>query len=83
LTDEDLKRFHPLKAGRRLGKLGFVTPMKGVSIPSRRVGDFPLRKTFLSVFGVSIPSRRVGDSVDNRLRSSVDNVSIPSRRVGD
>ena len=33
------RSFHPLKAGRRRGRVGCVLSSFAVSIPSRRVGD--------------------------------------------
>ena len=61
----------------------YAVPYNLVSIPSRRVGDRPIRHRLSVKLSVSIPSRRVGDLSNLDWLLAFDEVSIPSRRVGD
>ena len=60
--------FHPLKAGRRLGKLLSRINCTIVSITSRRVGDQAMQDVDDEYVQVSIPSRRVGDPTTTKRR---------------
>ena len=73
--------FHPLKAGRRLGQSARQKSGKGVSIPSRRVGDYVPTMIAAVTFG-GFPSPQGGSETNTFPAPRLSSQLFPSPQGG-